>query len=644
MLKEFKKQPKLKTAFSVVELMLTIGLFSIMFTYIGFYTLDTLRFQENNRLRVEGVNRLTQIEKLMNAYKQENWKEIIINNDGSNKTFQIVGDTISIVDGTGVSSDITSWFTIEDATRDASGNLTASGSYDFRTKKITVNASWEDFLGSTQSIQNTFYINDWNLLAFEEDIETDFTDGTFLDTLSTVTDDGEVELSTVLFADWCEPQNTTYSFDLPGNGVAKNIHANAGHAYMGTNQSGDPSFIHTTITDSDSPNVILDGTFNGYNVKAVYSDDQYAYLATTDNSKEIVILDITVDPYVEIGHFNAPGNRDGESVYVSGNYGFMTQNEHLRIFDLSNKTGSRPELTNHRLFRRGTFMEIKGNYAYILIAGAVEELEIVDISDPLDPQTTGWVNVNSGVAVTALKVNDAEDRIYIGANSSSQFQELFTVDITSKVGERPITGSYEAGSMNVRSIEVVENDSRVIIVGQNGQEYQVIDTTNPESPFQCGGLDFDSGVNGLAAVLFTSSGNAYTYVVTNDNNDELKVIRGGEGGGGVGGTGYIDQGVYTSSIIDTQSPQTRYSYFIANIQVPTGTSYRMQFRSGNTSDLSAQPWVGPDGTNTTFFTESSTGTLFPNVLNNNQYIQYQITLFSDGTDTPVVEDITLFYQ
>lgn len=644
MLKIFRS----KKAFSLVEIVIALAIFMLVFSSVSFFAIDSLRASQNSRSRI-AANLF--IQETLNAIiinKNDLWITIINNTEDGPKHVVYNEETgkYDIADGPITQNDVTISFTIEQVGRDSFGIiLDSGGNTDLGTREIVALASWEDIVGQTQQIESSLYINDWFTESWSQTLQDEFNNGTnsmtFVDNLV----DGEVRLESVVYADWCRPEFTFTEFDLPGNGVAKTISANQGDVFMGTgdNASG-LSLIKTTISDSDTPSFSVDGTFDGHKVNNVFGEGNYAYLATDTNSKEIVIIDISTTPYKEVGYFDAPGSNDGESVYVSGNYGYMTQGEYLRVFNLTSKIGSRPQVAQHKLYKRGTFMEVKGNYAYILIAGAVEELEIVNISNPLSPQTVGNVDVNSGVAVTALNVSDDEQRIYIGANSSANFRELYIVDISNKNGTRPIIGEYEAGGLSVRAIEVVDNDTKVILVGTNGEEYQVVDTTNAANPVRCGGLQIASGGNAIAAVVFTESSNAYSYVVTGDTSAELKVIRGGAGGGGgASGEGYAGSGEFVSEVFDTGSENTYYYLLTWLETLPAGSNIEIQLRSGNSSNLSAETWVGPDGTAGTNFTEPN-GEYIPGILQNRRYIQYRVLLTSDTTQTPQLENISISFQ
>lgn len=640
------KKFKTKKAFSVVELMVAIGLFTVTFTYVGFYTIDILRFSQNNRYQLQASNKITEEVKLLNLYKRSNWGDIYSNADGTPKKIEVIAENITISDGQKVDGDFTSWITITDALRNPSGELSDTGSLDFRTKRIDLNVSWNDFLGSPQIVTKTFFMNDWNLLTLTEDLQNEFNDGTFANTATTLNDDGEVSLDTIIYANWCEPSVTQTAYDLPGSGIANNIRALPGKAHIGTASTTGTSYMNVTITDDIPPGVVVESTVEGYKANSVFGTDTHAYIANDLDTKEIVILDIQTIPYTEVGFVDGSGTTQALDVYIEGNRGYFLQGNQLRVFDASSPIGSRSVLGSYQLADTGLHLYVRGNYAYVLLTTfASKELQIIDISSPASMFESGYADVNVFITPNDLYVNEDATRIYIGNNSAFFQRELFLVDITAKTGARPTIASYETNGMSIKDLVNTPDNTRILLAGTSGEEYQVVNIENESSLTRCGGLQINSGVDGVAAVIFDDTFSAYAYVTTNDSSSELKVIRGGQGtGGGNGGVGYVEQGEYHSSVLDTGDTDTSYSYFTLNTQVPNNTSYEIQFRAGNNSNLSSETWIGPDGSSLTSFNQDSIDLSLPQELNNKRYIQYKIVMHSDTISTPVLEDITIYYQ
>lgn len=105
-------------------------------------------------------------------------------------------------------------------------------------------------------------------------------------------------------------------------------------------------------------------------------------------------------------------------------------------------------------------------------------------------------------------------------------------------------------------------------------------------------------------------------------------------------------GTFTSSALDTASGTTvfdRLSWTASQLG-PTGT-VRFQLRTASTSGgLSSAIWVGPDGTNGTYYTASGTSIVTSPSATGTRWIQYQASFASNGTDQPAVEAVTIEYN
>ncbi len=636
---------KRKKAFSLFELILAMGLFSLVAYSLVTFTIDSVRFNENRWHKVQSGLLIQEMTNALLMNKNDLWQSVVSSTNTGAKHMEFSSNTYQIINGTQTSNGITTSFQIGDAYRDSNNQIvTSGGTIDVATRSVTMTTTWTDKFGSPGSVNSTIYISNWNTLSFSETTTADFNDGTNSLTYVDSTNGGEVRLETVVYADWCNPSITSSSYDLPGQGVAQAITAISGHAFVGTgsNASG-LSFAHAVIDNNDPPNVTVPATFDGYKTNAVFGESNYGYVATDTNSKEVVIINIASTPYTESGYFDAPGNGSGLSIYVSNNKGYMISGSHLYIFDLSSKTGSRPLLGSALLTATGKKVVVNGNYAYVALSSSITQLQIIDISNPALPLVVGTAVVAGGQA-RDIYVNATATRAYLATAVSSTQKEFFILDISTKIGVIPTLGSYETNGMDPKGgIIVPDGYPRAIVVGTSGEEYQVINTQTESAPVHCGGAQIDVGVNDIAAVV-DLNGTAYSYILTASSSAELRIIKGGPGGGDpTTGQGYPTSGNYTSNVLDTNASMTTFYTAKWTPQIPSGGDIKLQIRAGNTSNLSSLSWIGPDGTGSTYFT-TNTGQYLPNSINNNRYIQYKIYFTSNKLTTPVFQDVKINYQ
>lgn len=111
---------------------------------------------------------------------------------------------------------------------------------------------------------------------------------------------------------------------------------------------------------------------------------------------------------------------------------------------------------------------------------------------------------------------------------------------------------------------------------------------------------------------------------------------------------YTSSGTLISSIYDAADPTNVVASVAWNpASLPTGTTIKFQLRSGSTtSSVASATWIGPDGTNSTYFTtytgETSSSTMRDG--SGDRYFQYKA--FLDTTNsafTPTLSSVTVTY-
>lgn len=636
------KSRKLKLGYSLIELLITISLLGLLLPVIFGAIYSTQVGKAQNLQRTDSAVLLLETSEIMRIIREKGW-ELIATND----TFHPVidGQSWLLADGGETVGDFYREVVISDAQRDSNGNIVESGGeVDPSTKKVVITISWNLPVANSSSV-TMFFTRYLDNLSFIHTTQEDFDAGEHESTITTLDDDGEVTLDAGGQGSWCNPfESIVAELDLPKNGVALAISAVEGKLAVGTgaNASG-VSFANVSVSGDSPPVVQIAGTLDGYKTNDVFNESNYAYLATDTNSKEVVIIDTSNPTPSEVGYFNAPGSQNAESVVSSGNTGFVLQSNKLYSFDLSSKNGERSALDGDGvdLAGTGTSMVVVGNYAYVTIDSGSTQLQVVDISNTSNLSVVGQAQVNDrpGKRVT---VEGAGNRAYLVTQASDQ-AEFFIIDVSSKSGNQPAVGSFEANGMDPKSVTVVSGN-RAIIVGHGGEEYQVIDISNENSPSKCGGLDFGSNLNDIDAVL-EGDGDAFSYLLTTDSSNELQVIVGGPGGQHSG------EGTYTSPIFDN-TQKGYFNRFDATTFLPVNTNITMQVAVANPADnncsTATYSYVGPDGTPDTFFDSNGIvpfNSSQPDYGNPGQCFRYQVNLSSsDGVSAPIFEDITVNYS
>lgn len=630
---------------ALIELLVTLAIASVLLPGLITGLVASREGKAQQSQRLEATSLLREAEEALRVVRETGWSQILING-----TYhpQVSGNTWLLAPGSEVINGYTRQIVLSDVYRDSNGNIVSSGGTpDPSTKKAEITISWNTPFPSavTSIIYLTRYISN---TIFTETSVSDFNVGNFSGTIVTNTDGGEVTLGAGGSGDWCDPNLSITALDLPKNGVANAVFAIEGKAFAGTgdNASG-VSYANVIISNTDPPVTTVAGTFDGYKTNdGIFGETDYAYLATDDNQKEVVIVDLSNlvnGKYSEAGFFNAPGNGDGESAFAVGNIGYMIDENKLYTFDLSSKIGSRPQLGSITLTGEGEKVYVVGSYAYVATENTTSQLQIIQVTnDGRTLSVVGQADVGSQEGKDVF-VNSSGTRAYLATKLSAVEREFFIIDISTKTGNRPILGSYEANGVDPRGVTVVPGN-KAIIVGTNGEEYQVLNIANEANPTRCGGLQINSGINGISSVI-EQDGDAFSYIITGDATSEFKIIEGGPGGQ------FSSSGNFTSRAYDA-GVTVAYNRIIPNITEPPGTNLDLQVAVadavGESCSSASYYFVGPDGTLNTFFATSSAIPLLNNgqgYINPGRCFKYKAYFSTNDLNaSPILNEVSVNYS
>ncbi|OGG03583.1 hypothetical protein A2W14_03330 [Candidatus Gottesmanbacteria bacterium RBG_16_37_8] len=634
---------------TIVELLITVALTAIIFPALITGLVSSREGKAQQKQKTEAYSLIKEAEEAVRLAREVGWDTFAVNGPYHP---EIAGNTYVLVPNSQTTAvGFTRTILIEDALRDSAGNIADSGTIDPSTKKVTITVSW--LTPYSTQLSTVMYLSRFRQNSAHTDTtEDDFNAGTVNGVTVANDEGGEVILGAGGSGSWCDPNLTIEAVDLPKQGVANAVSAIEGQVVAGTGENASGvSFAAVSISnppDPTPPDGDIVGTFDGFKTNDVFGEQNYAYLATDTNSKEIVIIDLTSQvsgKYAEAGYYNAPGNTSAESVYVSGNIGFAIVNNILYTFDLSSKTDSRSTLSSYTLAANGKEVVVRGNYAYVAVNSTSNQLQIIEFSaDGTTLTLRGSATLNGGTA-RDIFVNNSASRAYIATAASTTLPEMFIVDVSDKNGSRPTVGTYEANGMDPTGVTIVPGN-RAILVGQGAEEYQVIRTTTEsvDPPMgRCGGLNIDSGVKGVSSVL-ESDGDAFSYIITGDTNWELKIIEGGPGGQ------LSPSGDFESAPFDAGG-EVAFNRIDFTVDIPSQTTFNLQVAVtnaiNNNCDEAVYTFVGPDGQGSSFYTsdgaipEIQSG----NYTNPGRCFKYK-TFFStsDSGYTPVLKDVTVNYS
>jgi type II secretory pathway pseudopilin PulG len=640
--------------YSLVEILISIGVFAvILYAATAVFTVaqETARI---GNIKSKALFYMDDyIEKLKNI-RRNDWDTLVVGRYIITES----GGNVSLVDIVPGNEEVIQGYTrhleIEDVYRDTNGNiLDAPGIVDPSTKKITVTVSWGGIQNGTLS-ESMYFTRYMDNLSWIQTTEADFNAGTNSGTTVINNAGGEIVLGAGGSGSWCEPELTIAGLDLPRQGVANAITAIEGRAFAGTgeNASGE-SFVNIGIGTSNPPTASIIGVMNGYKTNDVFGEENYGYIATDTNNAEFVVVDINSLPYTEEGKFDIPGSTDATSIFIYGVTGYVTTtSSRLYNINLTNKalpSAIGMDADGVALSGIGNSVYVNGGaYAYVATSGT-SQFQIVDVNDPTNLTVVGSLSLPGGQGRDVV-VNSSGTRAYVITAGSASQREFFIINIEYKDNPTLVSGgNYDTDGMDPKALEIVPG-GRAVIVGVGGIEYQVISVINESNPASCGpGLNIDSGIFDSASVL-ESDNDAFTYILTGDANQEMRIIQGGPGGD------YASSGVFESQTLDSTFNSTGFNRFAVSEIEPIGThiDYQVAAKEPSGADCSTTTFdifdfVGPDGTSASFFAGGDsipTNNDESGYENPSQCFRFRAYLDngSEYSQTPMFEDFTLNYS
>jgi hypothetical protein len=182
-------------------------------------------------------------------------------------------------------------------------------------------------------------------------------------------------------------------------GIARSIYYYNDLVFIGTQYLACPLCVPSQnnefhIYDVSNPAIpIWKGSFKvNHNINDIIVRGNYAYLATSDDNGEVRIYDVSNPSNILFkGLFDAPGNEDGEALYLLGNKLYLGRDrtpsirKDFYVLDISNSSNP-TELGSKNLgLNPGTTVigiVVKSTLAFIGLDNPTSGLQILDISNP----------------------------------------------------------------------------------------------------------------------------------------------------------------------------------------------------------------------------------------------------------------------
>lgn len=605
---DFFSNLKNQSGQSLIEVIVAIFVFVLGITTVGMLVLDA---DVTSR---QGVERS---------------KAIFLAEEGLEATRSIRNDKFAnLVEGAHgatTTSGIWSFSGLSDVTDQFTRTVTIEN-IDAMQKKVTSLVTWP-FLplrpGSVSLV--THFTNIFTKFWFQTTV-ADFSAGKRNSVEITNASGGEVR--PMLLGDFSNSQ-TFRTFDAASNGAIRDIVITGDWAYVVRASSAGQEFIALDISDiSSSTPTQIGATEIGSTVNGIAVSGNYAYLATIDNSRELIV--IRLSDYAIVNSFDLPTGANALDIAISGNMAYtVTANSTSQEFyalDISTPEGTITQVGATEIGATVNGIVLSGNYAFLATDHNTRELAVVRLSDQA---LVNSLDLNGTANVTGISI--LGNRVYLSRLSSTD-PEVYGIDINTPEGTLSIVGSVNLnGSANA---VFANGNGKIYVAGSdNAKELSVIDASSfTETGFA------NLATNNDALSVFFYGG--YAYLGTTNNSPELSIVSGGNSAS----TERVREGWFVSSVFDSQSSGTAWG----NISWTGSGAGTIQFQirtAGSQPGLSNALWVGPDGTPGTFYTAAAGQAIIPDPsASGTRWAQYKIYFFGNGSDIPVLEDVTMTYN
>lgn len=176
---------------SLIELLIAIGLTAVLLPALITAIVATTEGRAQSAQRTDATNLLKEAEEAIRIIRETNWQQI-----STNGTYHptIVGSNWTLSPGAETINGYSRKIDIQDTQRDASGNISLSGTIDPSTKKIISTVSWTTPISSQvdSAAYITRYLSNANI---QETTQAQFNLGTKVNTQVVNNAGGEVELT-----------------------------------------------------------------------------------------------------------------------------------------------------------------------------------------------------------------------------------------------------------------------------------------------------------------------------------------------------------------------------------------------------------------------------------------------------------------
>ncbi len=235
--------------------------------------------------------------------------------------------------------------------------------------------------------------------------------------------------------DVSDPENPAFvtARSLPGVAGAKpegwSVYYYDSRLYIGTRRTVGREFHVFDVTDPTNP-IWLGSRELNHNVNAIIVRDKIAYLATSGNVTDLIVLDVS-DPSTgmpTIKNLDLSGNHDGKSLYLLGMklyFGKLTgSGPDFYVLDVSDPGHSIPLLAKLDLGTGALGIRVVGHLAFVITSNPSNPFLVWDISDSSHPTRVNPVRF--AVTQTATGIDYEDELVYISNQTNDALRIVYS--------------------------------------------------------------------------------------------------------------------------------------------------------------------------------------------------------------------------
>lgn len=289
---------------------------------------------------------------------------------------------------------------------------------------------------------------------------------------------------------WSSPYLAS-TLNLTNNGTGTKVAISGNYAFV-VRSNISPNFSVVDISNSAAPVEVFNTTLTG-SLTDIFISGNFAYVTSDDNNAEFRIMNITTPTAPNVSAtLNMSGSDNATSVYVSGTKAYIGRASGTEFFivDVSNPQVTPTVNGSLNLANAVNSIYVSGNYAYLATSNTAAELTVINITNSALPVQIGIYNVSGNT--TCASVNGFSTNILLGCANGF----LYAVNVTNPALPTLIS-SFASSVVN----DIALNSTNTIaFIGSSSStlEFQAINISNLSSMSLLGSLNSASTIRGIA--------------------------------------------------------------------------------------------------------------------------------------------------